>query len=124
MHGNPHGECCFLYVEMTFNGVDLCPDTALIFRLQVFHERGKPGGSFPTEETVLESSDDHSEQVFKERKVPLWEHLCKGIYVSFLSVLQLGYSQSVISLGAHLNLIGISFFILTFLAVCKLHCMV
>jgi hypothetical protein len=47
----------------------------------------------------------------------MYSDLSKSIYISFLSVVQMEWGPSVVSLGGHLNLIGIAFFILTFLAV-------
>jgi hypothetical protein len=86
--------------------------------LQVYHERGRPGGSFPVVESIVEW-DDYGIEVLKERHVPIYEQLTKSVYVAFLSALQMDYSLSVLSIGASLNLIGITFFILTFIAVCK-----
>jgi hypothetical protein len=68
---------------------------------------------------VVKTCDGSQETFITERNVPISEHAGKSIYVTFLSVLQMGWGLSVVSLGAKLHMLGISFFILTLLAVCK-----
>jgi hypothetical protein len=85
--------------------------------LMVTHERAQRGSAFPTHENVMETDNETGEKLIKERRIPLYSDVSKSIYISFLSVVQMGWGQSVVSLGGHLNLIGIAFFILTFLAV-------
>ena len=85
--------------------------------LTVVHERGHKGSAFPTEEAVLETNNEMTEKLVQDRSIPLYSDVIRGVYISFLSIVQMEWGQSVVSLGGHLNLIGIAFFILTFLAV-------
>jgi Ligand-gated ion channel len=85
--------------------------------LMIVHERGKPGSTYPIEETLLYKLKDGGRDYMKKRKIPYWRTVVKSIYVSLLAVLQSSYEQSVVSVGAMLNLLGISFFILTIIAV-------
>ena len=90
-----------------------------IFNL--IHEYGKRGGSFPKTETVREVDQDGTpmggRQRTMERKIPLISHLFKSVYIAYLSTLTQEYRGSVTTLGAKLNLIGFTFFILTLIAV-------
>ena len=85
--------------------------------LMIVHERGKGGSTYPYEEAVVVIDEIKGECVLKRRPVPFHRTLIKSIYIAFLAVLQQSYEQSVLSLGAMLNLLGISFFILTIIAV-------
>jgi len=85
--------------------------------LMVIHERGKGGSTYPTEEAVVVLDDKKGESYLKKRRIPIRRSIIKSIYIAFLSVLQQNYEQSVLTLGAMLNLLGISFFILTIIAV-------
>ena len=87
---------------------------------QLVHEHGVPGSRFPLAENVVMTCDGSQETSITERKVPISEHAGKAMYVAFLSVLQMGWGLSVVSLGAKLHMLGVSFFILTIIAVCKL----
>eukprot|EP00543_Licmophora_paradoxa_P011773 CAMPEP_0202475226 /NCGR_PEP_ID=MMETSP1360-20130828/92789_1 /ASSEMBLY_ACC=CAM_ASM_000848 /TAXON_ID=515479 /ORGANISM="Licmophora paradoxa, Strain CCMP2313" /LENGTH=403 /DNA_ID=CAMNT_0049102373 /DNA_START=536 /DNA_END=1747 /DNA_ORIENTATION=- len=69
-------------------------------------------------ESIVEIDDTKGgQQEIKERKVPIYKHIVRSVYIGYLSVLQQNYSQSVVTYGAMLNLLGISFFILTIIAV-------
>jgi Ligand-gated ion channel len=84
--------------------------------LMIFHERGETGSSFPREETVL--IELRNGTVYpRTRKIPFARTIIKAFYVTLLAVLQASYEQSVVTVGAMLNLLGISFFILTIIAV-------
>jgi hypothetical protein len=85
--------------------------------LMVIHEWGHAGSGFPTMESVVEVDKDGNKSEPFERKVPLYRHLMRSIYIAYLSVLQQDYSQSIVTYGAMMNLLGISFFILTIIAV-------
>lgn len=90
----------------------------LLGGLMVVHEYGHAGSAFPKMESVVEIDDEKDgQQEIKERKVPLYRHIVRSVYIGYLSVLQQNYSQSVVTYGAMLNLLGISFFILTIIAV-------
>lgn len=90
----------------------------LLGGLMVVHEYGHAGSAFPKMESVVEIDDTKGgQQEIKERKVPLYKHIVRSMYIGYLSVLQQNYSQSVVTYGAMLNLLGISFFILTIIAV-------
>ena len=83
--------------------------------LMVVHERGRNGTTYPTEEAVVVT--EGGESFLKKVRVPWKQHLVKSVYIGYLAVLQQSYDQSVVTLGAMLNLLGISFFILTIVAV-------
>lgn len=86
----------------------------------VVHELAQPGSAYPRDETVLDSSlDEQGNSVIevRERRIPLWRHIARSVYVSFLATLQGGYAQQIVSMGGRLNLIGIGFFILALIAV-------
>lgn len=87
--------------------------------LMVVHEFGHAGSAFPKMESVVEvyKYDQFGAQEVMERKVPVYEHFFRSVYVAYLAVLQQNYSQSVVTYGAMMNLLGISFFILTIIAV-------
>jgi hypothetical protein len=92
----------------------------LLGGLMVVHELGHAGSAFPKMESVIEVNRGESkqdQQEVKERKVPLHKHIFRSLYIAYLSVLQQNYSQSVVTYGAMMNLLGISFFILTIIAV-------
>jgi hypothetical protein len=92
----------------------------LLGGLMVVHEYGHAGSAFPKMESIVEIDDTKGgQQEIKERKVPLYRHIVRSMYIGYLSVLQQNYNQSVVTYGAMLNLLGISFFILTIIAVCK-----
>lgn len=84
--------------------------------LMVYHERGLSGSAYPKEESVVIHKEDGSMQLRKV-KIPFGVHIVKSIYINLLAVLQSSYEQTVISIGGMLNLLGISFFILTLIAV-------
>lgn len=84
--------------------------------LMIFHEFGKSGSAYPREEMVV-ITRSNGEHEFRKLPVPFVQHIVKSIYINFLAVMQSSYEQTVISIGAMLNLLGISFFILTIIAV-------
>ena len=86
--------------------------------IMLVHEYDHPGGVYKKYETVVVASH-HSqfETKLEERPIPLYKHVVKSIYIALLAVLQLKYDSGVISLGAKIHLIGISFFTLTVTAV-------
>jgi hypothetical protein len=85
--------------------------------LMIVHESGKGGSTYPREEAVVVTDDKTGESVLKKIPVPWYRTVIKSIYIAFLAVLQQSYEQSVLTIGAMLNLLGISFFILTIVAV-------
>lgn len=54
---------------------------------------------------------------YKTKSIPLWYHIPKAIYISFLSLLQSSYTESVRTTGGLIHLLGITFFFLTILTV-------
>ena len=84
----------------------------------IIHEYGQPGSSYQVGETEEEEGDDGTTEV-TYREISIWEHLGTGLYNSFLSVLQGGYEDTVVSTGGFVHLIGVAFFLLTIIAVCK-----
>lgn len=92
--------------------------------LMVVHELGHAGSAFPKMESIVEigSEENGVQHEIKERKVPIYRHLIRSIYIAFLAVLQQDYSQSVVTYGAMMHLLGISFFILTIIAVYTVRC--
>jgi Ligand-gated ion channel len=84
--------------------------------LMIVHEQGNMSSTFPREETVIVRMRNGSEYARKQ-KIPYRNTIIKAIYVTLLAVLQASYEQSVVTVGAMLNLLGISFFILTIIAV-------
>ena len=98
-----------------FTVLGVIPFMALLF---LVHDYGKPGSPFPTEVVAVEEDDEQPDGTrFVARKIPLWQHALKSIYVSMLSVLQTGYLSRVVSLGGKIHLLGFGFFVMAFLAV-------
>jgi Ligand-gated ion channel len=90
------------------------PVMGLLF---VVHEWNKKGSLYPKSSyMVIRHKDSHMEEI-EERKVPFYRHMIRSIYMSFVSVLQGGYGNPLMTQGARIHLIGFSFFILTLLAV-------
>lgn len=88
----------------------------LVFVIPIFgittvvHEWGNP--SFPRTETIFVVDDETGEQVQQDdHKIPLFRHIFRSIYFTLLATLRGDYDVSVISCGAKVNTIGISFFI-------------
>ena len=88
--------------------------------LMVIHEYNHPGSSYPAKHNVIvKENKRRSIERVEERRVPYYQHITRAIYINLLSVLQQNYVHTVVSYGAMMNLLGISFFILTIIAVCK-----
>ena len=101
--------------------------------LMLVHEYGHPGGLYHQYETVVVTSSQgqfepnvdgvgsSSQSLFgtkvEDRPIPVYKHLIKSIYVALLAVLQLQYNSGVVTLGAKIHLMGISFLTLTVTAV-------
>eukprot|EP00978_Attheya_sp_CCMP212_P012839 scaffold32087_cov62-Attheya_sp.AAC.3 len=85
--------------------------------LMLFHERGKPGSVFPKTEKVLVVDKNSGETIVKDLPVPFHKHLIKSIYTTTVGVLKQDYNQSLVTYGGMFNLVGLSFFILTIIAV-------
>lgn len=80
--------------------------------LMVYHEYGKSGSSFPSEEKVIAVNEDGTMDL-RFRRVPISQTIVKSLYTVSLSVLQQAYEQPITTVGAKLNLLGVSVFILT-----------
>jgi hypothetical protein len=85
----------------------------------IIHEYGQPGSSFQVGETEEEEDEDGTMKKVAFREISIWEHVGTGLYNSFLSVLQGGYEETVVTHGGFIHLLGVSFFIMTIIAVCK-----
>lgn len=87
--------------------------------LMVVHEYNHAGSAYCENEDVIVKDNRRPgsiEQV-ETRRIPILRHLVRATYTNFLGVLQQNYAHSVVTHGAMLNLLGISFFILTIIAV-------
>jgi hypothetical protein len=80
--------------------------------LMVYHEYGKRGSSITRHEKIIVTKEDGSRKV-EVVPIPLYDTVSKSIYTVTLSIFQNTYAQSVITLGAMLNLLGLSFFTFT-----------
>eukprot|EP00934_Nitzschia_sp_Nitz4_P005855 Nitzschia sp. Nitz4//scaffold207_size38617//25338//27925//NITZ4_007680-RA/size38617-augustus-gene-0.12-mRNA-1//-1//CDS//3329541620//5845//frame0 len=87
--------------------------------LMVVHEYDHPGSAYPRNENIIVRDNKRPRAIeeVENRKVPLWRHFSRAVYINALSVLQQNYVHTVVTPGAMLNLLGISFFILTIIAV-------
>lgn len=85
----------------------------------IIHEYGRPGSSFPVGEIEEGEKEDGTVEKVGYREISIWEHVRTGIYNSFLGVLRGGYEETVVTNGGFLHLLGVSFFIMTIIAVCK-----
>jgi hypothetical protein len=85
--------------------------------LFLVHEYNKTGSLYPKSTFVVVSHKDSPVEEIQERKIPIYRHMIHSVYVSFLSVLQYGYDNPIITKGGRVHLIGFAFFILTLLAV-------
>lgn len=90
------------------------PIMGLLF---IVHEYNKTGSLYPKSTFVVVTKKDSPVEEIQERAVPIYRHMIRSIYVSFLSVLQSGYDNPIITEGGRIHLIGFAFFILTLLAV-------
>ena len=100
----------------------VCCVIPLLGVLFLVNEYGKMGSIYPKESSVLietteRSNREEPKEEFVVRRVPVYRHVIRSIYTSFLSVLQQGYDNSVVSCGSMLHLMGFSFFLLTLIAV-------
>jgi hypothetical protein len=84
----------------------------------ILHEYDQTGSEYQMGETEKEENEDGTIDV-TYREIPFWEHLGVCLYKSFLGVLQSEYEGRIVSNGGFIHLIGVSFFILTIIAVCK-----
>jgi hypothetical protein len=91
------------------------PVMGIIF---IIHEYGRPGSAYEVGETEVIQNDDGTKSV-TYTEFSMWSHLGFGLYKSFLSVLQGGYEETVVSTGGFIHLLGVSFLIMTIIAVCK-----
>ena len=84
----------------------------------IIHEYGMPGSIYQAIEREEEENGDGTHEIVY-RETSIWEHVMTSLYNSFLSVLQGGYEESVVTNGGSIHLLGTAFFIMTILAVCK-----
>jgi hypothetical protein len=87
--------------------------------LMWFHEYGKPNSAYPKRHFILVSVGEGGEQLVEEAPVPWYENYVRAVYASWLALLQQNWEHGVVSIGAKLNLLGMSFFMLTLISVCK-----
>jgi hypothetical protein len=80
----------------------------------LYHEYGYPGSAFPAYQDIFSSKDTSGVKI---GELHFSLHLLKSMYMTVLAVFQQGYGHSVMTVGAKLNLLGLSFFVLTILAV-------
>jgi len=81
----------------------------------VYHEYGKRGSTFPdVEKVILIGEDGHQELI--EISIPWYRAFINSLYHVTLSVFQQAWAQPVVTFGAKMNLLGVSFFILTIIA--------
>jgi len=85
--------------------------------LMIFHEFNHPGSVYPEKEQYLVMEKGSHATHVETMKVPFYRHLTRALYIGMLSVLQQHYDHSVVTYGALINLLGVSFFILTIIAV-------
>lgn len=87
--------------------------------LMVAHEYNHPGSTYCETEDVIvkDNTRPGSVEQVETRRVPIVRHLGRAAYINYLSVLQGNYGHSVVTYGAMLNLLGVSFFILTIISV-------
>jgi hypothetical protein len=85
--------------------------------LLVVHEYGEDGSLYPRDQHFLEVHDWRKDKFVHERKAHIDRYVIRSIHFTFLAVLQQGYAQPVVSAGARLHIMGISFFILVIIAV-------
>jgi hypothetical protein len=84
----------------------------------IVHELGHPGSAYPKQEDVIIiDNTKRGAQRVETRKVPMYRHVFRAIYISLLSVLMNQYEHSIVTRGAMINLLGVSFFILTIINV-------
>jgi len=92
----------------------------LLGLLMCYHEYDQPGSAYPRDEHVLVESDDgqgHQHTEVVQRAIPKYQHLLNSFYMSFLSFFSGSYDQSVVTIGAKLNLLGIASFIMFIIAI-------
>lgn len=84
------------------------------------NEYGITGSAYPIDEQVIDSfvdDDDNQHVEVQYRKVSLFKHVARTMYITILSVLQGAYPQQIVSLGGQITLLGIGFLLLTIVAV-------
>jgi hypothetical protein len=84
------------------------------------NEYGKRGSVYPREEYIIELHvDDHNRQIIdlKSRIVPKPLSVYKAGYITGLSVFSGAYTSPMVSIGGKISLLGLSFFMLTIVAV-------
>ena len=85
--------------------------------LMLVHEYGQVESAYQKHESVtITDCIKHGTKV-EERFIPYHRHIIKSVYVTVLSVMQKRYKNTLVSPGAKLHLIGISFMMLTVTAV-------
>merc|ERR1712238_96213 len=88
--------------------------------LMCYHEYDRPGSAYPRDEHVLVESDDgqgHKLTEVVQRAIPKYQHILNSFYMGFLSFFSGSYDQSVVTIGAKLNLLGIASFIMFLIAI-------
>lgn len=86
--------------------------------LVICHEYDVNGSAFPMTDDFLEYDHDGQKHLV-HRRIPLYRHLVRACYTSFLGVLQMTYSLPVVTPGGKIHALGIAFFTLVLLAVCE-----
>jgi len=80
------------------------------------HEFNHPSSPFQAKRRVIIHYPNGNQEEI-ERIIPIYENILHAIYYGYLGVLRLSYTPPVITLGGKMNLMGFSFFLLTFIAV-------
>ena len=116
-------------IELTFRPFERTAWLFIVFfaipflgALMVLHEYGAPESSFPVHNHVVSraellADEDEEDVEAIKRRIPIYQHAVRSVYYSFLSVFRGIYETRVITAGARLHLLGISFFIMTTIAV-------
>lgn len=87
--------------------------------LVIFHEYGRKGSAFPETDDFLEIQSMGRQNLIVQRKIPVYRHVVRAVYTSFLGVLQATNTLPVVTIGGKLHALGVAFFTLVILAVCK-----
>jgi hypothetical protein len=105
----------FTFQTWTFLIFGMIP---LLGILVICHEYDETGSAFPKTDEFLEYDHD-GQNLLVRRRIPLYRHLVRAVYTSYLGVLQATYSLPVVTPGGKLHVLGVAFFTLVLLAVCK-----
>ena len=115
---NPSFEANLAFIFAPFS-----PETWLLIALGVIpllglltlvHEYGNP--TFPaSQKSVVVNAA--GELINREERIPPWKHAIRSVYFSFYSTMRGSYDVSVFSTGGFVNTLGISFFIVSIIAV-------